>query len=61
MCCEDAKKILKEIFNKDVQCCYTCHAEAEEGYNSFLEAGTEPCCTLITELAKHDVDAWYDV
>lgn len=61
MHCADAKKLLKEKFNKDVLCCFSCHSEADEGHNPFLDAGTEPCCTLITELTDAGIDPWIEL
>jgi len=55
MNCAKAKLILKESTNysdKELACCEPCHEDAEEGYNDYLDNGTEPCCNLIALLVN---------
>lgn len=49
MTCTKAKSILKEITtysDEELRCCDSCHQDAEDGHNIFLENGSEPCCMI---------------
>ena len=55
MNCTKAKIILAEATNysdKELECCESCHEDADEGYNDFLDNGSEPCCNLISLLVN---------
>ena len=55
MNCTKAKIILAEATNysdKELECCESCHEDADEGYNDFLYNGSEPCCNLIALLVN---------
>lgn len=56
MNCAKAKLILAEYSiyysDKELACCESCHEDADEGYNDFLDNGSEPCCNLISLLVN---------
>ena len=58
MTCEQ----LYEMFPTECPpCCQECHYEALTGYNQFLEACTEPCCTLIAFAQSKGLDPYEQI